>query len=37
MTYYIMHSKYGNCTRLLKIKNRLKIGSREKQMTFFII
>jgi len=22
MTYYIMHSKYGNCTRLLKIKNK---------------
>ena len=25
--YYAMLSKYGNCTRLLKIKNKLKIGS----------
>ena len=23
---YTMLSKYGNCTRLLKIKNKLKIG-----------
>ena len=24
--HYTMLSKYGNCTRLLKIKNKLKIG-----------
>ena len=26
MCHYAMLSKYGNCTRLLKIKNKLKIG-----------
>ena len=26
MSYYTMLSKYGNRTRLLKIKNKLKIG-----------
>ena len=26
MSHYTMLSKYGNCTRLLKIKNKLKIG-----------
>ena len=26
MAYETMLSKYGNCTRLLKIKNKLKIG-----------
>ena len=25
MSHYTMLSKYGNCTRLLKIKNKLKI------------
>ena len=25
MSYYAMLSKYGNCTRLFKIKNKLKI------------
>ena len=26
MSNYTMLSKHGNCTRLLKIKNKLKIG-----------
>ena len=26
MSHYTILSKYGNCTRLLKIKNKLKIG-----------
>ena len=26
MSHYTMLSKYGNCSRLLKIKNKLKIG-----------
>ena len=26
MSHYAMLSKYGNCTCLLKIKNKLKIG-----------
>ena len=26
MSHYTMLSKYGNCTRLLKTKNKLKIG-----------
>ena len=26
MGHYTMLSKYGNCTRLLKIRNKLKIG-----------
>ena len=26
MSHYTMLSKYGNCMRLLKIKNELKIG-----------
>ena len=26
MSHYTMHSKYGKCTRVLKIKNKLKIG-----------
>ena len=26
MSHHTMHSKYVNCTRLLKIKNKLKIG-----------
>ena len=26
MSHYTMLSKYGNCTCLLKIKNKLKIG-----------
>ena len=39
MSHYTMLSKYDNCTRLLKIKNKLKIGcfyklSREQLSTF---
>ena len=31
MSHYTMFPKYGNCTRLLKIKNMLKIGCFYKQ------
>ena len=34
MSHYTMLSKYGNCTRLLKIKNKLKIGCREEFSIF---
>ena len=39
MSHYTMLSKYDNCTRLLKVKNKLKIGcfyklSREQFSTF---
>ena len=33
MSHYTILSKYGNCTRLLKIKNKLKI---EKNSRYFV-
>ena len=41
MSHYTMVSKYGNCTRLLKIKNKLNIGclckfSREEFALYFV-
>ena len=41
MSHYTMLPKYGNCTRLLKIKNMLKIGcfykqSREEFSIYFV-
>ena len=37
MSYYTMLSKYGNCTRLLKLKNKLKIGCFYKRREEFSI